>query len=466
MTHPARVGAVVLAAGAGSRFGGGKLLAPLAGRPVLQHVLDALAPIGLGEIVVVVGADPAGVAAGIDWRGERIVPNPHPDRGLASSLQLGVAALGMGRQAALIVLGDQPDVRAEVIRQLLEAETTARRPVLVPCYAEGGGRNPVLLRRSSWSQIDRLEGDRGLGDWLAAHPEEVLEVAVEGCNPDVDTPADLALLAWERQVLANGAQVERIREAPDGPDFYATTSAIFRADPDRTGDEVLDALLALARPTDTWLDVGAGAGRYALALARHVREVIALDPSATMLGDLRALAAEHGIDNVRTIAARWPLDAAGLAQVGEAPAGDVALIAHVGYDIATIGPFLDALEGSAGRACVAVLMEQSPAALAEPLWPPVHGEARIPLPALDAFVALLAARGREPAVRYVTVAEPGRVWEELEAFARRQTWVAPGSEKEARMLGTLRDLAIELPDGRWTIPQPPRRVGIVSWAPR
>ncbi|MGH2467144.1 MAG: hypothetical protein ACRDGL_05390, partial [Candidatus Limnocylindrales bacterium] len=91
---------------------------------------------------------------------------------------------------------------------------------------------------------------------------------------------------------------------------------------------------------------------------------------------------------------------------------------------------------------------------------------RIPLPALDAFVALLAARGRQPAVRYVTVADAGRAWEELEAFCRRQTWVAPGSEKEARMLETLRGLAVELPDGRWAIPQPPRRVGIVSWAPR
>lgn len=459
MTHPARVGAVVLAAGSASRFGGGKLLAPLLDRPVLQHVLDTLVPLGLGETVVVLGDDAGAIEAAIAWHGERRIRNREPARGLASSLQLGIGALGAGRQAAMIVLGDQPTVRGDVLSALIAAESTARRAVVVPVYADGGGRNPVLLGRSTWPVVATLAGDAGLGGWLSEHPEQVLEVPVSGANPDVDTPEDLAALAWAMQVRANREQVDRVREAPDGPDFYASTSSMFRADPDREGDEVVEALLALARPTDTWLDVGAGAGRYALPLARRVHEVVAVDPSSTMLRTLRELAAEHEIGNVRPIEARWPIAS------GEAPSADVALIAHVGYDIESIRPFLDALESAAGRLCVAVLMERPPAALAERLWPPVHGEARVQLPALDAFVSLLRARGRTPEVRRLPLRTAGRSWPELEAFARRQTWVAPGSDKERRLLEVLGALAVEVPDGGWTIPQPASHVGVVSWEP-
>lgn len=460
MTHPARAGAVVLAAGAGTRFGGGKLLARLFDRPVLQHVLDTLDPIGLGETVVVLGEDAPAVEEGIAWHGERIVHNDHPERGLASSLKLGIGALSAGCQAALIVLGDQPELRADVVRTLLQAESTARRKAVVPAYADGGGRNPALLRRSAWPQVDRLEGDQGLGEWLASHPEEILDVEVPGRNDDVDTAGDLALLAWAHQVRANRAQVERFREAPDGADFYASTSSMFRADPDRTGDEVVEALLALARPDDVWLDVGAGAGRYALPLARHVQSVTALDPSPAMLRSLRELAKAHHIKNVRAIEGRWPLS-----PEKPLPEADVALIAHVGYDIEAIGPFLDALEAAASRRCVAVLMERSPAALAEPLWPSVHGEARVALPAFPDFVALLRARGRTPKVRYLPLEEATRDWAELEAFARRQTWVVPGSDKEATMLRVLHELAVQRPDGGWTIPRLPTRIGIADWAP-
>ena len=96
---------------------------------------------------------------------------------------------------------------------------------------------------------------------LAAHPDLVNEVAVPGANPDVDTRADLARAietAWAERVRANRDQVERIREIPDGTDFYAPVHSLFRADPTRTDDPVLDALLALVRSGERWLDVGAG----------------------------------------------------------------------------------------------------------------------------------------------------------------------------------------------------------------
>ena len=94
------VAAVVLAAGAGSRFGGGKLLASLEGRPVLQHVLDRVADAGLGDVVVVLGDDAAAIEQAIDWRRERRVRNPDPGRGLSSSVRIGIDALGEGVDAA------------------------------------------------------------------------------------------------------------------------------------------------------------------------------------------------------------------------------------------------------------------------------------------------------------------------------------------------------------------------------
>jgi molybdenum cofactor cytidylyltransferase len=457
MTSPARVGAVVLAGGAATRFGGGKLLAELEGRPVLQHVLDTLARLHFCQTVVVLGDDAAAVEQAITWHGETRVRNPHPERGLSSSLQVGMRPLGAGLQAALIVLGDQPALRQDVITSLLEAEAAARRPVVVPSYAEGGGRNPALLGRTVWKETMELIGDQGLGPWLEAHPQVVLEVPVRGANPDIDTPADLVALAWARRVVANREQVDRVREVPDGADFYAPTTSIFRADPERTDDEVLAALMALARPRDTWLDVGAGAGRYALPLARRVHEVVAVEPSASMRGALEEQAAELGMANVRTIAERWPM--------ASPPRASVALIAHVGYDIEAIEPFVAGLEAAARRLCVAVLMEHSPAAAAAPYFEAVHGEARVALPALPEFVALLQARGRDPQVRRVTApAARYASFEEVLGYLRRQTWVAEGGPKDRKLVATARARAIE-EEGRWRLLPEPPTIGIVSWKP-
>jgi SAM-dependent methyltransferase len=308
-----------------------------------------------------------------------------------------------------------------------------------------------------------------MGPLIAARPELVAEVAVDGDNPDVDTPADLALLEWTRQVRANRSQVDRLREVPDG-DFYAATSSLFVADPRRSDaeDPTLARLRALARPDETWLDIGAGAGRYALPLALIVREVIAVDPSPTMLAGLRAGMVEHGIDNVRVIEGRWPLPAADPgADVAADIAADVALIAHVGYDIEAIGPFLDAMEAVAGRLCVAVMTDRTPASLAEAYWPIVHGEARIPLPAMPAFVDLLRARGRRPDVTTVERMERsfGSADEALALF-RRQTWVEPDGPKDRRLQAALRARLVGRPDGSvGLIGAPSLQVHLATWRP-
>jgi SAM-dependent methyltransferase len=276
------------------------------------------------------------------------------------------------------------------------------------------------------------------------------------------TAADLEH-AWRERVRANRAQVDQIREVPDR-DFYAPVSSLFVADPRRTGEAALDGLLALAEPEDRWLDIGAGAGRYALPLALRVAEVIAVEPSASMRNALRSGASEHGIRNIHLVGAPWP-DA--LAELGEPPVAEVALVAHVGYDIEDIGPFVDAMERAASRLCVAMLTDRSPASVADPFWPIVHGMERVALPALPDLAELLRARGRD--IRIDEVERPTRTFDSLDGLAtvvRRQLWITDDGEKEQRFRAALEGMARELDDGGWTLATPPvGMVGILTWAP-
>ena len=205
--------------------------------------------------------------------------NPEPARGLSSSLQVGIGELDDAVEGALIVLGDQPRLPARAVRALLDAGVTDERPIVVPVYDGDLGRNPVLVGRAAFALVAEATGDRGLGPLIEAHPELVREIPirVEGGNPDVDTRADLVGLleaGWSARVVANAEQVDRVREVPDGSDFYAPVTGLFRADPTRTDEPVAGRAAARwSSRARRWLDIGAGAGRYALPLA------LALAPS-------------------------------------------------------------------------------------------------------------------------------------------------------------------------------------------
>ena len=173
---------------------------------------------------------------------------------------------------------------------------------------------------------------------------------------------------------------------------------------------------------------------------------------------LQAGIAEHGISNVELVAERWPMRGA--------PAADVALMAHIGYDLEEIGPFLDAVEASARRLCVAVLVTPSPPFPAEPFWPPIHGEARVPLPGLTEFLLLLLARGRLFELR-LCAREP-LAHADRDGPLRwlyQQLFIAPDTAKGQRLAALARD-AITSRDGRWALSWSPVPVGVVSWRPR
>lgn len=181
------VAAVILAAGLGRRFGGPKAGARLHGHTLLAHVVDVAHEAGLEPVIAVIpGAAevPAGVVA---------VANPHPERGLSSSLQLGIGAVPPGH-AAVVLLVDQPTLAAGSIGAVLSARGT--RPILA---AEAGGRlaPPVLIEPEAFLSVATLTGDIGLREVFRQNPELVQPVPVAAHAPDVDTAEELARLESE-----------------------------------------------------------------------------------------------------------------------------------------------------------------------------------------------------------------------------------------------------------------------------
>jgi len=201
VSDPGHVTGLILAAGAGSRFGGGKMRARLDGRPLVAHVLAAARAAGLRRLVLVLGRDAVAVRSAIlhadpaALAGVLVAVNGAPERGLATSLRLGLAAASADPcpDGVLVLLGDQPRVRPEVVAAVLAAAAPPDAVAVVPAYDADAAANPVLLLPPAWPRAGDLHGDRGFGLILAAG-NGVVRVAVPGTNPDVDTAADLAAL--------------------------------------------------------------------------------------------------------------------------------------------------------------------------------------------------------------------------------------------------------------------------------
>jgi molybdenum cofactor cytidylyltransferase len=181
-----QVAAVILAAGASTRFGSPKQAARLGSDTMLAAVTARAHGAGLRPVIAVV---PPGTAVGPD-----VVPviNADPAAGLSRSLRMGLAAVPAELGAAVLMLGDQPTLPVSTIRSLLAAVTDLP---IVAAFAEGRIGPPVLLRRDAFALAGDANGDEGLRSVLEGHPELVVPVAIETHPPDVDTPADLARIA-------------------------------------------------------------------------------------------------------------------------------------------------------------------------------------------------------------------------------------------------------------------------------
>jgi molybdenum cofactor cytidylyltransferase len=190
------VGAVLLAAGSGSRLGHRpKSLLELGGVPLIVRQLVALSGAGVDEVVVVLGHHAERIEPAIQGFPVTLVRNPDPDAGQVSSQRLGLAALTGKLDAVLVALADQPLINAQDITALIGA--WKKRPegadVVFPQVAGERG-NPVIFSAAVREQI--LAGDAHVGcrQWQAANAGRVhaFETDNRRFRLDIDTEADLA----------------------------------------------------------------------------------------------------------------------------------------------------------------------------------------------------------------------------------------------------------------------------------
>lgn len=189
------LGVVLLAAGRSARMGKPKLLLPWGGTSVLGHLIRQWQSLGAAQLSVVCAAGDSALAAELERLGfpaENRILNPAPERGMFSSLQC--AARWRGWRAEVtrwaVALGDQPQVRLQTLRQVLEFSAAHPARICQPAR-RGRGRHPVLLPEAVFRQLATAAAPT-LRDFLAAHPEGVVfcESDDPGLDLDIDRPED------------------------------------------------------------------------------------------------------------------------------------------------------------------------------------------------------------------------------------------------------------------------------------
>ncbi len=199
--------ALILAGGAGRRFGGGKLLADLAGAPVIQRVADAVLAGGFDEVLAVTGADDAALRAALEGTALRLLHAVDWAEGMAASLRTGIAALAPASRGVCIFLGDMPLVPVELAPALAEAAEHAGYAARVRYRGEPG--HPVAFTRAAFADLARLTGDQGAATLLKARADiAYCDTADAGALLDIDTPTDLAAAARAWKACATSATSE------------------------------------------------------------------------------------------------------------------------------------------------------------------------------------------------------------------------------------------------------------------
>lgn len=185
-------GCIILAAGLGQRFGGDKLLAQFDGQPLYKRVMSAV-PEETRERTAVVSGDGRILAAAAE-AGFRPVENYRPEEGISRSIRLGLEALS-GCAGVLFMVGDQPLLRQETARQILDTARANPGHMIAPVRSDGRPGNPCFFPARFFPELMALEGDTGGRRVMKAHPEALISLPVSDRElADTDTPQALAEL--------------------------------------------------------------------------------------------------------------------------------------------------------------------------------------------------------------------------------------------------------------------------------
>lgn len=190
------IAGVVLAAGKSERMGRPKMSLPWRDTTVIGQVVTTLISAGLDQVVVVTGGGREDVELALsslpqDWLVRPIVNPEYAGGEMLSSLQVGVATLGEQVETALVALGDQPQMKGEVVKAILSAHRTSGASLVIPSYAMRRG-HPMLIARPLWAPLLALRPPQTLRDLIEAQSDQILYVNVDTPSilQDLDTPQD------------------------------------------------------------------------------------------------------------------------------------------------------------------------------------------------------------------------------------------------------------------------------------
>ena len=268
-----------------------------------------------------------------------------------------------------------------------------------------------------------------------------------------------AIQRWNDRVETHHAQSLAAQAGFEQPDdFWRPFASHFRADPRRTDDPVLDRLAREVGPTKTLLDVGGGAGRFALPLALRASQVTLVDSSRSMLEEFRDGARQNAIENVSAVEGSW--------EDAEVEPAGVVLCAHVVYGVVDVEPFIAKLAARAAERVLVLMFTDSPQSALSPFWKPVHGEERVDLPAMPELLWVLWEMGISPALEIVETGS-AQIFESREAAIdqlRQRLYVTPDTPEDERLHAAAEELLVETPDGFATRGAGPRRQGLLWWS--
>ena len=242
-------------------------------------------------------------------------------------------------------------------------------------------------------------------------------------------------------------------------DFWQPYARFFRHDPRREGDAVLDLLLAMVREGSTALDVGGGAGRMALPMALKCDHVAVVEPSGSMITQLREVADDAGICNVSVTQSTW--------ENAELDVADVVLCAHVVYGVTDLEPFVRKLDSHATELVILLAFVESPMSRISRFWQPVHREERIDMPALPELVSALWEMGIYPDVKMMPPVMPDKFEDHEVALTqlRNRLFIKAGSAEEDRLREAMDELLVDVEGGVLVKGVSPVRQGFLSWRP-
>ena len=185
------ISAIVLAAGESTRMGFPKLLLPIKGRSLLQHVIDNALQSKVGEVIVVLGAEATKLRREIKQSQVQIIENASYKEGLSTSLKAGLQAVNPQAQAVLILLGDQPLISHDIIDALIDKYEESGSIMVAPVY-KGKRGNPVLFDSSLIPELSRVTGDKGGREIIEKHPAQLATVDFESTitGTDIDSWED------------------------------------------------------------------------------------------------------------------------------------------------------------------------------------------------------------------------------------------------------------------------------------